>query len=211
MKKILTFLKVILFIVILSYISYLVFQHIKPTIEVKQTTKTVINQLEKINKLETAQMTITKVIEWKKKLVDLFPSIKIDDKINKLLFNDELLLEVEGTVVAGFDISKCKTWFVSITPLDQLKIILPEPEILYVKLWTWTEVFDRKLWLFTKWDVKLESDIRNKTKETLIVDAKNAWILLEAKKNVKLFFIDLLKKIWITDKQILIEFVWSDL
>ena len=48
-----------------------------------------------MRKLETAQMTITKIMEGQDTLTDLIPGIGLDNIINEFLFQDKIVLEVE--------------------------------------------------------------------------------------------------------------------
>ena len=80
-------------IVILAYFAWNFLQ--KQEIIVTDSTKTVISKLNSISKLETAEMTIVKIMEAKKDLVDIFPSISFDNLIQDALFQDKMIFELE--------------------------------------------------------------------------------------------------------------------
>jgi TATA-box binding protein (TBP) (component of TFIID and TFIIIB) len=67
----------------------------KQEIIVTNSTKAVITKLQSVNKLESAQMTITKIMEAKKELVDVIPSISFDNILQDVLFKDKIIFELE--------------------------------------------------------------------------------------------------------------------
>jgi len=164
----------------------------KKDVKITQTTKSVVEQLQHIRKLETAEMTITKIMEWEEPLSDLVPRIGLDNVINDFLFKNKVVFEIEWKVVAGFDMAKLNYGSITVNSENEVKIILPEAEILYVELTEWTKPFDRELGLLTKWDINMETKIRNQAKEMLRDDALQAGILEHAKQSVQKTLTDLL-------------------
>jgi len=130
-------------------------------------------------------MTITKIMRSEKGLVDIIPNMSIDNTIQDFLFQDKMIFEVEWRVIAWIDLSKMQTWDV-FTKIDwSVKINLPEAEVLHVILDENSKPFERKIWVFTKWDVEMETMIRNKAKEEMEVEAIDSGILEVAHKNAK--------------------------
>ena len=152
---------------------------------VKYTSSTVVQALQDIQNLQTTEMTMTKIVEWEDELLDLFPSIGIDDMIQNTLFKDKMVLEVEWTVTAGYDLNKINTGDIKVFPAGILSINLPEAEILSVTLSDNTKPFTRELWRLTKWNVQLETELRNQAKILIKQDALNQWILDHADDHIK--------------------------
>lgn len=183
------FLKVlyrILILIVIIFILLFAWRWLqKESVIITNSTKSVIAKLQSVNKLESAEMTITKIMRSEKGLVDIIPNISIDNTIQDFLFQDKMIFEVEWRVIAWIDLSKMQTWDV-FTKIDwSVKINLPEAEVLHVILDENSKPFERKIWVFTKWDVEMETMIRNKAKEEMEVEAIDSGILEVAHKNAK--------------------------
>lgn len=183
------FLKVlycILILIVIIFILLFAWRWLqKESVIITNSTKSVIAKLQSVNKLESAEMTITKIMRSEKGLVDIIPNISIDNTIQDFLFQDKMIFEVEWRVIAWIDLSKMQTWDV-FTKIDwSVKINLPEAEVLHVILDENSKPFERKIWVFTKWDVEMETMIRNKAKEEMEVEAIESGILEVAHKNAK--------------------------
>lgn len=183
------FLKILLRILILIVIIFVLFFAWnwlqREAVIVTSSTKSVVAKLQSVNKLESAEMTITKIMRSEKGLVDIIPNMSIDNTIQDFLFQDKMIFEVEWKVIAWIDLSKVQTWDV-FTQIDwSVKINLPEAEILHVVLDENSKPFDRKIGVFTKWNLETETKIRNKAKEEMEVEAVESGILEVAQKNAK--------------------------
>lgn len=183
------FLKILLRILILIVIIFVLFFAWnwlqREAVIVTSSTKSVVAKLQSVNKLESAEMTITKIMRSEKGLVDIIPNMSIDNTIQDFLFQDKIIFEVEWKVIAWIDLSKVQTWDV-FTQIDwSVKINLPEAEILHVVLDENSKPFDRKIGVFTKWNLETETKIRNKAKEEMEVEAVESGILEVAQKNAK--------------------------
>jgi len=183
------FLKVlyrILILIVIIFILLFAWRWLqKESVIITNSTKSVIAKLQSVNKLESAEMTITKIMRSEKGLVDIIPNMSIDNTIQDFLFQDKMIFEVEWRVIAWIDLSKMQTWDV-FTKIDwSVKINLPEAEVLHVILDENSKPFERKIWVFTKWDVEMETMIRNKAKEEMEVEAIESGILEVAHKNAK--------------------------
>lgn len=183
------FLKILLRILILIVIIFVLFFAWnwlqREAVIVTSSTKSVVAKLQSVNKLESAEMTITKIMRSEKGLVDIIPNMSIDNTIQDFLFQDKMIFEVEWKVIAWIDLSKVQTWDV-FTKIDwSVKINLPEAEVLHVILDENSKPFDRKIGVFTKWNLETETKIRNKAKEEMEVEAVEFGILEVAQKNAK--------------------------
>jgi len=168
-------------IIVIAYFLWNLLQ--KQEIIVTDTTKAVITQLRSVSKLETAEMTITKIMEAEKDLVDIIPSMSFDDTIQKALFGDKMIFELEWHIVAGIDLEKIKTWDIRTNIDGTVSITLPEAEILHIVIDENSKPYDRMIWILAKWKIDMETKIRNKAKEDMEVEAIEAGILISAEKN----------------------------
>lgn len=205
MKTILKYLFWIIFLLLVWYILYLFVQDNQQQNIIRSTTISVVSQLKSVKLLETAQMTITKIVEWEKKQNNLVSWTSIIWKIQNALFQDKIVLEVEWVASAGFDMEKLKTWSVKVYADNSVSITLPPAEILHVKLTENTKPFDRKLWIFTKWNVELETEIRNQAVEMIKNDALQAWILKQAEISTTEALINLLKSMNVNVREVTVE------
>jgi hypothetical protein len=139
----------------------------------KTSETSVISELRALNRLETAQFTIEKVID-----------AGTDGGVFKqFLFGDRILLIAHGTVIAGFNLEGLADDAVTISGTN-ISMSLPAPEILLATLDnSQTRVFDRKLGLLTKGDDALESKVRLQATEIIRKAACDGDILHEATKN----------------------------
>lgn len=181
-------------IVILAYFAWNFLQ--KQEIIVTDSTKTVISKLNSISKLETAEMTIVKIMEAKKDLVDIFPSISFDNLIQDALFQDKMIFELEWKVVAGVNLENIKTGDIRTNIDGSVTIELPAAEILHIIIDENSQPYDRRIGILTKGNVEMETKIRNKAKEDMKIEAQEAGILEVAKKNAQENLKQLFQETW---------------
>jgi hypothetical protein len=142
---------------------------------VNLSSQTVIKQIESLNRIETAQFTIEKVI-------DVGTS---GNKFSQLLYGDRILLIAHGQVIGGFDLSKVREEDIEVEG-NTLKMKLPAPEILVTRLDSeQTRVYDRDQGLLTKGDQDLESVARQEAEAVIKDAACKGGILREASKNAR--------------------------
>jgi len=204
MRTIIKYLFWIIFLLLIWYILYLFVQKNNNQQLINSTTNSVVSQLKSVRFLETSQMTITKIIQWE----DIKDSINYSEiiwKIKEILFEDKMILQVEWIVSAGFDMDKINTGSIKINNDNSVTIILPKPQIIHASLTENTKPYDRRLWIFTKWNIELESQLRNKAIEIIKDDAIKAWILDEAKISAKEALKILLEYINIKIREVNIE------
>ncbi len=145
------------------------------------TTSTIVDKLQSTSKLSSASMTVTKILESKKDLSDTLLGFEILGQIEKVLFDDKMIMTVEGVVNAGIDLSKITTGDVQVVHEGTdtiIKINLPEAEIFDVYLTEKTKPFERSLGILSKGDVNLETQMRNQAIQAIRGEALS-WTLLE--------------------------------
>ncbi len=174
----------IIFIVVIIITAYFIWNLLqKQEIIVTDTTKSVINELRDVSKIESAEMIITKIMKAEKDLIDIIPSMSFDDAIQNALFQDKMIFELEWRVVAGLDLKKLNTGDI-ITNIDgSVSINLPETEVLHVIIDENSKPYDRRIGVLTKGNVEMETKIRNKAKEDMKVESIENGILISAEKN----------------------------
>lgn len=135
----------------------------------------VISQMQRLSRLETAQFTIETIIEAGAK----------DERFGGLLFGDKLLLIANGQVVAGVDFATVTVDDIVISD-SKLSISLPTTEIFSVNLDSAkTRVYDRQQALFSKADKDLENEARVAAESKIRQAACDGGIMKEAAANAK--------------------------
>lgn len=160
-------------LIVLLFIAYSNRPQSKYTVNL--SSQTVIKQMETLNRIETSQFTIEKVI-------DVGTS---GNKFSQFLYGDRILLIAHGQVIGGFDLSKVKRDDVTVEGTT-LRLQLPAPEILVTRLDSeQTRVYDRDQGLLTKGDRDLESEARQEAEAVIRDAACKGGILQEASKNAR--------------------------
>jgi hypothetical protein len=137
----------------------------------------VIREIKSLNRLETAQFTIDKVIEA--------GTDKNDNTFSQILYGDRLLLIAHGTIIGGVDLSKLTENDVQVSG-QTISMTLPAPEILVSTIDNaQTKVFDRKLGFLTKGDKNLEAEARQKALTSIEQAACEGGILVQSGDNAK--------------------------
>jgi hypothetical protein len=146
-----------------------------PTVDTSRTA--VIQEIKRLNRLETAQYTIDKVIEA--------GTDKSDNTFSQILYGDRLLLIAHGQIIAGIDLSKLTDQDVQISG-QTITMNLPAPEILVSTIDNaQTKVYDRKVGFLTKGNKDLEAEARQKALESITDAACEGGILQQAGDNAK--------------------------
>jgi hypothetical protein len=152
---------------------YLLLQQ-KPLFKINTSQTAVIKEIRELNRLETAQFTIEKIIDAKANSNNVF---------QEFLYGDKILLIAHGEVVAGFDLSSTGADDVKIEG-SKLNINLPPPIILFSKIDNdKTKVYDRTQGLLTKGNKDLESEARKAAESSIRQAACDAKILDQASDN----------------------------
>ncbi len=186
--------KRIIFILITLLISIVVvagvvsiFRWVSPKSPYVFTTnsRTVIKQIQSLNRLETAQFTIEKVID----------AGTNGNIFQQFLFGDKLLLIAQGDVIAGVDMAKVKEKDIQIDN-NAIRLTLPSPEILIATLNNdQTRVYDRRTGLLTKGDKDLEAKAREQATKIIRKAACDGHILDTASVNARSQLTALLKSL----------------
>lgn len=175
-----TVLYLLLGIALLAGLLYLVsiFKNAFPqsgtTVDTSRTA--VITEMRQLQRLETAQFTIEKVIE---------AGTNSDNAFSKVLFGDRLLLIAHGQIIAGIDLQKLRDEDVKVTGTE-VTLTLPAPEILVSTIDnSQTKVYDRNVGFLTKGDKNLEAEARQQALTSIEKAACEGKILEQAGDNAK--------------------------
>lgn len=179
---------VILAIVIVGALSIFRFFEPKEKYVFQTNSRTVIKQIQSLNRMETAQFTIEKVID----------AGTNGNVFQQFLFGDKLLLIAQGEVIAGFDFSKVTENDIAIEN-GTVGLALPQPEILITTLNNdQTRVYDRRTGLLSKGDKDLESKAREQATNLIRQAACQGNILDTASTNARNQLTALLKSLGFT-------------
>ena len=143
--------------------------------EFRASSETVIKEIRALNRLETAQFTIEKVID----------AGTSGNRFQELLFGDRILLIAHGNIIAGFDLSSMQDEDVQVDGTT-LRVTLPPPQILVTHLDPeQTRVYDRRTGVLSRGDKDLESEARKEAERILTEAACTGNILEEASNNAR--------------------------
>lgn len=166
---------ILVLVLVVAFVLLRTTQRTTPKYNVNLSSQTVIKQIQTLNRLETASFTIEKII-------DVGTS---GGRIRQLLVGDRILLIAHGNIIAGFDLQKMTEDNVGVSG-ETLKLTLPAPEILVVKLDNdETRVYDRRQGLLTKGDQDLETEARAEAEKVIRDAACKGGVLNEASKNAR--------------------------
>lgn len=144
----------------------------------------VITQLRSLNRYESSEYTVEKIIE---------AGSGSDNAFKNILFGDKILLIANGQVTAGFDLAKLKDNDVTFEG-GALRVNLPAPEILVSRLDNEkTRVYDRSKGLLTQGNKDLESIARLSAENSIKKAACEGGILRSATDNARTQLTALLK------------------
>ena len=144
----------------------------QPTV-IKVDRPAVIQEIRALNRLESASVTIEKVIE---------AGSASTSGVFNLLMGDRLLLIAHGEVIAGFDLGKLREEDIIVSADGaSATITLPPAEILVSRLDNeQTRVYDRQRGLMTKGSVDLETEARRVAEQEILRAACEDGILKRA-------------------------------
>jgi hypothetical protein len=174
MKYIKYFLLPILGFAIFFLIYEFFIPHTAYKINLDQTA--VVKQIQSLNRLETAQFSIEKIIDAKNQTNNIF---------QQFLYGDKILLIAHGEVIAGFDLAQLNKQAV-VVQNNELLIRLPAPKILVSKLDSEkTRVYDRTKGILTPLNSDLEYQARIAAEKSIVDAACQSNILNVASANAK--------------------------
>lgn len=149
----------------------------KPKFSITTDRAAVIKEIQSLQRLETAQFTLEKIIDAKTNVPEW----------QEFLFGDKLLLIAHARVIAGVDMAKLSESSVIIEPeKKKITLTLPPTELFLVDLdESKTQVYDRQKGLLTKGEDQLETKARQAAEETMADAACDSGILTTASDNAK--------------------------
>jgi hypothetical protein len=140
---------------------------------------TVVEKIQRLNRLETVVYSLDTVVEGNKSSV-VFPD---------LLAGDRLLMIVHGQTVAGVDMSQMKPDDVQINDTSAgrtIRVVLPPSKVFATNLDNQhTRVYARSTGLLVPADMNLETETRSKAEQELQKAALGDGILDAATKNAR--------------------------
>lgn len=143
----------------------------------------VVNQIQRLNRLETVSYSVDTVVEGKHQ----------NTVLPDLLFGDRLILVVHGQVIAGVDLSQLKPEQVKVDGRS-VTVDLPPSQIFTSKIDTAkTKVFARTTGLLVQADPSLEMDTQKMAETQILQAASNDGILDTARANARLGMESLLR------------------
>ncbi len=175
-------------ILVLGFIALMLYRLIQQNqthLDIDNTSPAIVQQLRDVQRLETTEMKITKILKGKQELADQLPGISRDDKVSDFLFGESVSMEIYGTVTAGFDLSTLTTGAIISVSSGVIDVSLPESIIIHASLDPTTKVFDRKLGLLNKGDKDTETKLRNRALDIIRQSAIDQKILHQATQNAK--------------------------
>lgn len=177
---------IILLLAFISYMLYLIVQQNSTRLAIDENnTPVIVQQLRAAQRLQTADMTITKILEGKQELTDYLPGYSWDNQLGDFLFGEKVAMQIYGTVTAGFDLSQISSGAIVGVWSGVVDIHLPAPQILHTSLDPSTQVFDKELWLLNKGDKDTETQLRNTALDIIRQAALEEWILSAATTNAQ--------------------------
>jgi len=154
---------------------------------------TVVRQIQQLQRLETVQFSMDKIISGEHE----------SPYLPKFLVGDRLLLVVHGEVIAGVDLSLFQAQDVSLRG-RAISLHLPKSKILITRIDnSKTRVYSRDTGLFSSPDPNLESQVRQEAERELQEAALQGNILKTADDNARSTLSALLRSLGFTN----VEFV----
>jgi hypothetical protein len=143
------------------------------TLSLDVSQPTVVNRIQRLQRLETVVYTMDKVVSGAKEN-PIFPDF---------LAGDRLLLVVHGEVVAGIDFSSLKPGNVKVEG-KQIHLYLPAAQVFSTRLDSArTRVYSPQTGLLVPTDPNLESQVRQQAEQQLLEAALADGILRTAQQN----------------------------
>jgi len=145
------------------------------TIHTDLSQPTVVDRIQKLQRLETVVYTMDKIVTGEKES-SILPNFLVGDK---------LLLLVHGEVIAGIDFQKLAPKDVQVTG-KKVRVRLPQAEVLVTKLDSGrTRVYSRQTGWLVPTDPNLESQVRQDAENDLRRSALADGILQKAQENAR--------------------------
>jgi hypothetical protein len=152
---------------------------------------TVVDRIQKLQRLETIVYTMDKIVTGEKQST-ILPDF---------LAGDRLLLMVHGEVIAGIDFEMLKPSDVQVTG-KKIRVRIPQAQLLVTRLdSSKTRVYSRQTGLLVPTDPDLESRVRNDAETELRRSALADGILKKAQENARLTMTSLMQSMGFEEVQ----------
>jgi len=156
---------------------------------------TVVRQIQQLQRLETVNYTMDKIIFGEHE----------NPYLPKFLAGDRLLLVVHGEVIGGIDLGKVKPAAVSVRG-QAISVRIPKAEVFTTRIDNAkTRVYSRDTGLFSSPDPNLESQVREEAERQLRQGALQDGLLKTAEDNARGTLASLLKGLGFKDVEIRAE------
>ena len=156
---------------------------------------TVVRQIQQLQRLETVNYTMDKIISGEHE----------NPYLPKFLAGDRLLLVVHGEVIGGIDLGKVKPADVSVRG-QTIAVRIPKAEVFTTRIDNAkTRVYSRDTGLFSSPDPNLESQVREEAERQLRQGALQDGLLKTAEENARGTLASLLKGLGFNDVEIRAE------
>jgi hypothetical protein len=143
------------------------------TLTIDVTQPTVVDRIQRLQRLETVIYTMDKIVSGAKE----------NPLLPNFLAGDRLLMLVHGEVVAGIDFSNLKPGDVTVDG-KQVRLRLPPPQIFSTRIDSGrTRVYSRQTGLLVPTDPDLETQVRQEAERQLQEAAMADGILRNAQQN----------------------------
>ena len=153
---------------------------------------TVVRQIQQLQRLETVDYTVDKIISGERD----------NPYLPKFLAGDRLLLVVHGEVIAGVDLVKVQPSDVTVHART-IALRIPAAEVFSTRIDNAkTRVYSRDTGLFTSPDPNLESEVREEAERQLQRAALQDGVLKNAEQNAHNTLTSMLKGLGFDDVQI---------
>lgn len=166
---------ILLFVMIIAVLLIILSFVRKEKFWVNTNQAAVVKEMRELQRLETAQFTIEKIID----------AGTTGNGLKQFLFGDKILLIAHGEVIAGFDFSQLSDKDVTVTN-NNITLRLPKPQILVTRIdSSKTRVYDRKQGILSKGEKDLETEARKEAEISIHNAACQADILNTASTNAR--------------------------
>ena len=156
---------------------------------------TVVRQIQQLQRLETVNYTMDKIISGEHE----------NPYLPKFLAGDRLLLVVHGEVIGGIDLAKVKAEDVAVKG-TAITVRIPKAEVFTTRIDNAkTRVYSRDTGLFSSPDPNLESLVREEAERQLRQGALQDGLLKAAKENARGTLASLLKGLGFKEVEIRAE------
>jgi hypothetical protein len=153
---------------------------------------TVVDRIQKLQRLETVVYTMDKIVTGEKES-SILPNF---------LAGDRLLLLVHGEVIAGIDFQSLKPGDVQVTGKN-IRVHIPPAQVLVTRLdSSKTRVYSRQTGLLVATDPDLESQVRDEAERELRRSALADGILQKAQENSRSTLTSLVQGMGFEDVQV---------